>query len=76
MVKVAGAKYRTPVPVMHLFPRKTSRSECGVYGIMTNRIEDVTCPDCVTKYHEREAAGAEILGDNRINYAIGLASSV
>ena len=36
--------------IMHLFPSRTNKTECGVWGIMTNNIEDVTCPDCIEKY--------------------------
>ena len=40
--------------VMHLFPRKTNRAECGTWGIMTNRIEDVTCETCLSVYRNHQ----------------------
>ena len=63
--------------VMHLFPRSTSRSECGVYGIMTNRVEYVTCKKCLEKYNMRgaEEVDVKVLRDTDPGYHIGLAST-
>ncbi len=64
--------------VMHLFPRSTSKSECGVYGIMTNRVEFVTCKNCLEKYNMRgaERVDVKVSGDANPSYDIGLASAV
>ena len=45
--------------VMHLFPRRTNRAECGTWGIMTNRIEDVTCEACLSVYRNHQDDNAK-----------------
>ena len=40
--------------VMHLFPRKTNKTGCGVWGIMTPNLEDVTCEACLKTYNHQD----------------------
>lgn len=36
--------------MIHLFPKRTNKAQCGEYGIMTHEISDVTCKECIVEY--------------------------
>ena len=70
--------------VLHLFPTKTSKSECGVYGLMTNRLEDVTCEDCKKHYretHKNDTVNVDVeskrdsLGIDSTKFALGYSTN-
>ena len=77
--------------LMHLFPQRSNKTQCGVWGIMTNRLSDVTCPECLEGHKNQredktkpdrednkddtELVDMGIPGIDRNDYAIGLANN-